>query len=154
MRHWRTEAVDVATTREESMRVTLAAAAATVGLTCVTALAVTSAQAQGSSGDGSAKQCFASSEVSSFNAPNDRTLFIRVGANAIYRLDLAAGCNELAFRQDIGLQSTPPGDPFICSPIQTEVTYSLSGIRQRCQVIAMRKLTAAEVAALPKRSVP
>jgi hypothetical protein len=129
-------------------------AAVAVGLASTATLAVTAANSQAPVRDAKGGQCFASSSVNSFNAPDDRTLFIRVGVNDIYRLDLAAGCTELAFRQDIGLQSTPPGDPFICSPIQTEVTYSLSGIRQRCQVIGMHRLTPADVAALPKRNLP
>lgn len=99
-------------------------------------------------------QCFYSRNINGFNAPNDRTLYIRVGVNEIYRLDLMNDCNGLTFRQDIALNDEPAGDAFICSPIQATVTYREAGIRERCPVTAMHRLTPAEIAAVPKKFLP
>ena len=98
-------------------------------------------------------QCFYKHNINGFRAPDDRTVYIRIGVNAIYRLDLMVDCQSLAFRQNIGLESTP-GDAWVCSPIQATVVYRDVGIRYRCPVSDIHKLTPAEIAALPKQDLP
>jgi hypothetical protein len=98
-------------------------------------------------------QCFYTRNINGFQAPDDRTVYIRVGVRDIYRLSLMVGCTGLTFRQGIGLESTP-GDPWICSPIQATVVYRDTGIRNRCPVSDIHKLTPDEIAALPKRDLP
>jgi uncharacterized protein DUF6491 len=98
-------------------------------------------------------QCFLSSNINGFQAPNDHTVFIRVGVNDIYRLDLMNDCPGLSFRHGFGLKSTP-GDPWICSPIQATVVFRETGIHNRCPVSGIHRLTPPEVAALPKRYLP
>lgn len=98
--------------------------------------------------------CFARSEVESFSAPSDHTVYLRVGANRIYRLDLMTSCLDLTFRQGIGLQDQPAG-AFVCSPLEATIVYrAAGGIRQRCPVKAIHKLTPAEVAATPRKDLP
>ncbi len=99
------------------------------------------------------EQCFFRSNINGFIAPNDHTVYIRVGVRDIYRLDLMSDCTGLSFRQGIGLESTP-GDPQICSAIQATIVYRDTGIPNRCPVSAIHKLTPAEIAALPKRDLP
>jgi hypothetical protein len=99
------------------------------------------------------EQCFYTRNINGFQAPNDRTVYIRVGVNDIYRLDLMNDCPGLTFRQGFGLQSAG-GDPWICKAIQATVVYRDTGIHNRCPVSAIHKLTPAEVAALPKRDLP
>ncbi len=99
-------------------------------------------------------QCFYRRNINGFSAPNDRTLYVRVGVNEIFRLDLMSDCNGLTFRQDIGISDEPAGDAFICSPLQATITYREAGIRERCPVTALRRLTPDEIAALPKKDIP
>jgi Family of unknown function (DUF6491) len=125
--------------------------AASAAVLAGAALSAPPANAQPAAGNG--RQCFYARDINGFRATDDRTLYIRVGVRDIFRLDLMGGCTGLTFRQDIGLQSTP-GDPWICSAIQATVVYRDTGIRNRCPVATMHKLTPAEVAALPKRDAP
>lgn len=98
--------------------------------------------------------CFARSNVQGFNAPDDRTVYIRVGVNDIYRLDLMTSCLDLTFRQGIGLEDQP-ASAFICSPLEATVVYrAAGGIPERCPVTAIHKLTPQEAAALPKKDQP
>ncbi len=98
-------------------------------------------------------QCFYTRNINGFQAPNDHTVYIRVGVRDIYRLTMMTDCTGLTFRQGIGLESTP-GDSWICSPIQATVIYRDTGIRNRCPVSDIHKLSPAEIAALPKRDLP
>jgi hypothetical protein len=130
-------------------------AAAALAAISVVALSSAAPQMAKAADKPGGQQCFNTSMLNGFNAPNDQTLYIRVGVNDVYRLDLAPGCTDIAFKQDIGLRSTPPGDSFICTPLQMEIVYhGPGGIPERCQVNAMHKLTPAEYAALPKRDRP
>jgi hypothetical protein len=97
--------------------------------------------------------CFARSLVESFSAPNDRTVYLRVGVSDIYRLDLMKNCLNLSYRDSLGLEDQP-ADAFICSPLEATVVYRVNGIRERCPVTAIHKLTKAEIAATPKRDLP
>jgi len=137
-------------------RLTKAALVAAMGMIGITGVVASRGQAQPAP-TAAAKpenQCFYSRNINGFNAPDDRTLYIRVGVNEVYRLDLMNDCNGLTFRQDIALSDEPAGDAFICSPIQATVTYREAGIRERCPVTAMHRLTPAEIAAVPKKFLP
>jgi len=98
--------------------------------------------------------CFWARNVNGFNAPDEKTVYIRVGVSEIYRLDLMYDCTGLTFRQDIGLEREPSGDAFICNPMQATVVYRDGGIPQRCPVTAIHKLTKDEASALPKKFRP
>jgi hypothetical protein len=126
------------------------AASAAILAGAVLSAPVVSAQPSQSHGGG---QCFYTRNINGFQAPNDHTVYIRVGVSDIYRLDLMTDCTGLSFRQGFGLESTP-GDPWICSAIQATVVFRDTGIRNRCPVSAIHKLTPAEIAALPKRYLP
>ncbi len=98
--------------------------------------------------------CFARRNIESFNAPDDHTVYLRVGGNQYYRLDLMTRCLDLSFRQGIALEDQP-ANAFICSPLEATVVYRAAGsIPQRCPVKAIHKLTPAELAALPKEDRP
>ena len=118
-------------------------------LAAVALSAATAGAQPGSSG----AQCFARQNIEGFQAPDDHTVYLRVGVNQIYRLDLMVPCSGLSFRDDINLLSTA-GDPWICNPIQATVVYHQGGIPNRCPVSAIHRLTPDEVSALPKRDRP
>jgi hypothetical protein len=101
----------------------------------------------------SSDACFYRRDVDSFSAPDDHTVYVRVGMNRVYRLDLMTRCLDLTFRQRIGLEQGP-ASPWICSPLQATVVYDATGISQRCPVKAIHKLTPDEVKALPRKDRP
>ena len=98
-------------------------------------------------------QCFLRRNVNGFSAPNDRTLYVRVGVSDIWRLDLMTDCTGLAFRDAFGLEAQP-ARAWICSPLDATVVFRQTGLTQRCPVSGLHKLTAAEIAALPRRDRP
>jgi hypothetical protein len=118
------------------------------GLLFATAAAPAFAQGSKQHGD----QCFLSSNVNNFSAPDDHTVYLRVGVNEIWKLGLMNDCLELPWRLSIGLQATP-GDPWICHPIDATIISRGAG-PHRCPVISMHHLTPDEVAALPKGVKP
>src|ERR1700761_7803647 len=122
----------------------LAAAAGAIALSGTLAPASHAQPAPQSPGK-SEQACFYRRNINGFNAPNDRTVYIRVGVNDIIRLDLMSDCTGLTFRQDIGIEDQPAGDAFICSPLQATITYREAGIRDRCPVSAMHRLSKEEI---------
>jgi hypothetical protein len=99
------------------------------------------------------QQCFYARNISNYIAASDRLIYLRVGVNDVYRLDLMMDCPELSFRQNIEFQRAERGSN-ICSAIDLTVTYRQNGARRICPVSEMRKLSPEEVAALPKRDRP
>jgi len=97
--------------------------------------------------------CIARRNINGFNAPDDRTVYIRAGVNQIFRLDLMNDCLNLSFRQTIGFDNRPNRN-WICTPLEATIVYRGNGMKQRCPVKAMRKLTPEEIAAVPKRDLP
>jgi hypothetical protein len=98
--------------------------------------------------------CFYSRNVDSFNAPDDRTVYIRVNMRDYYKLTLFAPCQDVDWNQRIALVSR--GSSWICegNGLDAEViTHSPIG-RQHCPVTSIHKLTAEEFAALPKKFRP
>jgi hypothetical protein len=104
--------------------------------------------------DSSSQPCFYARDINGFEAPDDHTVYIRVGASDIFRLDLQPNCTGLTFRQNIAIRSSPPEGGFICTPLQAEVVYRDNGIPETCPVSGLHKLSAAEIAATPKRNLP
>ncbi len=100
-----------------------------------------------------ANACFARHEVNGFSAPDDHTVYLRVGVSQIYRLDLMGDCIDLSFRQAIGLEDRP-ASAWICSPLDATIVYRATGIPERCPVKGLRRLTPEEIKALPKRDRP
>jgi hypothetical protein len=133
------------TNRATSVRLGLAALVlATSGL----AAAPASAQPQ------TPRQCLYVRNINGFNAPNDHTIYVRgSSADDIWRLDLMTDCIGLSFKQAFRLESAG-GDPWICDAIQAQVSIRDTGIRQRCPVTAMHKLSSDELSALPRHDRP
>jgi hypothetical protein len=126
--------------------------AAAFGLATFGALAATPlAKAEPRPAD-TARQCFYERNINNFTTPTNRLIYIRVGVAQIYRLDLMNDCPELTFRQNLRFSRSPSGD--ICGPVDLQIRFQQSGVRRICQVSDMRRLSPAEVAALPKRDRP
>ena len=98
-------------------------------------------------------QCILSTMVQNFNAPDDHTVYLRVGVNEFWKLGLQNNCLELPYRLNIGLRVTGTS-PWICIPVEATIINHGAGIPHQCPVISMHRLTRDEVAALPKSVRP
>ena len=99
--------------------------------------------------------CFFSREFQQWRAPDANTIFIRVGVNRFYRLDLAASCESLLF-PNTHLVTVFHGSDAICVPIDWDLRVAQypEGVSQQCIVKAMTPMTPAEVATIPPRFRP
>lgn len=97
-------------------------------------------------------RCFWTQSVNGFTAPDDRTVYVKVGVKEVWRLDLFGTCPDVRWNNDIALASRPGSS--ICSAMDaTIITHGPTG-PQRCQVSKITKLTPEEAAALPSKSRP
>jgi len=87
----------------------------------------------GSAEAASPRTCFLRHDINGFNAPDDKTVYLRVGVRKLYRLDLMGTCTGLSFREGFALDH---------------------GVTERCPVTAIHALTDDEAKALPKRQRP
>jgi hypothetical protein len=136
-------------------------AAAVALLVCAGACADTGARAAPQPGDKSAgpgastegRSCFRNADVASWADVDRTTINLRVNVRDYYQIKLLAPCGDIDFSQRIGLKSGA-GSDFICTGLDVEVIAPTSIGPQTCPAISLRKLTAAEVAALPGRQKP
>lgn len=100
------------------------------------------------------RQCFSSSQIGGFQEAGDQAVNIRVGVRDVYRLELTAPCHDVRFAQTVGVQ-TRGGTDFICSGLDAVLIVPRPGTSpDRCFVSQARKLSPAEVEALPARERP
>ena len=103
----------------------------------------------------SKNECFWARNTTSFAAPDDHTVYVKVNQRDVYRLDLMISCPDVDWNQRVALQSSHGAGGSICSPLDAEIISHAQGLgRQRCPVKAMHKLSADEIAALPKKAKP
>ena len=101
-------------------------------------------QAQASRGNG--QQCFLASQVNGFNALDDDTVQVTVGASTIYQLEIVGVCPDIDWSQRIGIRSTG-GSSWVCRGLDAElIVPSPTGV-QRCPVTSVRRLSPEEVQA-------
>jgi hypothetical protein len=121
---------------------------AAVALVLVAQFAAPSAQAASSG-------CFWSSEYWRWKAPDAKTIFIRVGNNRYFRLDLAAACQTLSL-PNAHLITTIRGSNLICTGLDWDLKASQGGggSTEGCIVKTMTTMTPTEVAAIPPKFKP
>ena len=112
-------------------------------------------QAQDSNAPQKRGACFFSNQFESWRAPDDKTIFIRVGLSRFYRLDLAGACGGIT-RPFSYLVNRIRGSNLICKPIDWDlaVADSPNGFEQGCIVKSMTRLTPEEVASIPPKFKP
>jgi hypothetical protein len=97
-------------------------------------------------------QCFWARNVTSFAAPDEHTVYVRVGVRDVYKFDLMIPCPDIDWRQSLAIKSTTDS---ICTGMDADIITRAPGLgRQRCPISHMQKLTPEEIAALPKRAKP
>jgi hypothetical protein len=130
------------------MKTHLALAASAAALLALSATAASAADKPAAK-----NECFWARNVTSFAAPDDKTLYVRVGVNQVFRFEMFGSCPEIDWNQRLALVSR--GGDNICSGMDAEVVTHSPGIGpQRCAVRSMHKLTPEEVAALPPKAKP
>src|SRR5689334_24099068 len=80
-----------------------------------------------------ANQCFHTSMIQGFAAPDEDNLYVRVGRD-VYHFTMFAHCLDLDWNQRIALRSRG-GSSFICNALDVDVVNHATGLgRQRCAV--------------------
>ena len=99
--------------------------------------------------------CFASNSWKGWTVPGDGdVLYLRVGLHDIYRVELTRG-TRVHKGPDNFLVSQVRGSNWICSPLDLDLTLSdHNGFRQPLIARTLRKLSPAEVAAIPPKDLP
>lgn len=102
-----------------------------------------------------APHCFSASEMNGWRSPDGKTIYIRIGADRYYRLELARKCSTLK-SIDPQLLLTNRGGGLVCSALDLDVKASESpgGIVEPCFPKNLAELSPAEAAALPKEWKP
>lgn len=103
-----------------------------------------------------AAQCFDITRVRTKLALDDRTLLARVDGGAVMQIDLSGSCPGLA-RRDPRIVFQSRGGSYVCDRLDLNLTVGRAGEPipgTPCTVDAIRRLTPAEVAALPKDRRP
>jgi hypothetical protein len=100
--------------------------------------------------------CFLITEFRGWKAPDDKTIFIRVGLDRVYRLDLANRCSLLSF-PNVHLITKTRGPDLVCSAIDWDLSVSESppgNIPEPCIVKKMTLLSPDAAAAIPPKFKP
>ena len=118
------------------------AIAASVAFLALGVTTPTRADQKADSKPASRDQCFWARNVTSFAAPDDRTIYIRINQRDVYRLDLMVPCPDVSWNQRIALQSSHGAGGSICNALDAEIISHATGLgRQRCPVKTLTKLT-------------
>lgn len=98
--------------------------------------------------------CFSSRNWDGWHSPDQKTIYFRVNVRDIFKVDLSYGSPLLTY-SDSHLISREHGTDWICAPIDLDLSVSDgSGIHDPLFVKAITKLTAEQVAAIPKKDLP
>ena len=100
-------------------------------------------------------RCFSMSQMNGWRSPDGKIIYLRIGANDYYRLELARACTTLKSVSPQLVLHNRQGGP-VCSVLDLDVRASESpgGIPEPCFPKTMRELSPAEAAALPRDAKP
>lgn len=127
-------------------RIFLVATAAVFGLAAAAAADTPAA-------DKSAAPCFFSSSWEGWRSPDANTIYLRIGIKEIYKVDLSAG-SPLLLYPDATLVSRFHGTDTVCSPLDLDIIVHEGGQSDPIIAKSITKLTAEQVAAIPKKYLP
>jgi len=96
------------------------------------------------------RECFHADQVNGFDAIDDDTVDVSVGASRAYRLELFGACPDVDWSQRIGLRATG-GSAFICRGIDAELIVPTAIGAQQCQISSIRRLSDEEIRAKRER---
>jgi hypothetical protein len=119
------------------------------------ALTAIAAQAAPTAAPSDHQNCFLGRDWEGWTAPGDGdALILRVHLNDYYKVELTKG-SHVRKDPDRFLVNKQRGSSWICSPLDLDLQIAdHSGFRQPLIARSLRKLTAQEVAAIPKKDLP
>jgi len=123
----------------------------TAGL-CGIALASGCAAPQRSVSPQTAESCFYGSQVNNFALANRNTVNIRVGVSDIYEARLLGNCGDIAWTDSIAFDTG--ASSLVCSGLGATLIVPTTAGPRRCPIKEIRKLSPAEVNALPRGTKP
>lgn len=127
----------------------LIAAAATAVVGCAP-----TAGPDGVVGASSARQCFRPDMVRNFRSSDFQTIYIRSHNEGVFELKASGFCRELDFAQTLAISSSMGGSRLCAGDWADIRVAALGSDTQRCRALVTRRLTEAEVEALPSRDRP
>ena len=103
--------------------------------------------------------CFRTHDIDNHRIADDRTVYVRVLNRDVFRVETSNTCFAGAFPDDPLLIREPPGVPYVCRPIDIDLSILHNvggslGMRTPCIVQSLTQLTPAEIAALPAKLRP
>ena len=125
-----------------------------IALAVVAAALLAPRAAKGAPG-GNLGQCFRSSEIRNWIAPDAKTLYLRVYTNQVYRVALSRECSPLRWK-DARLITHSYGTDLICAPLDWNLRASEGpgDIPEPCFIQSITRLSPDDVVALPPTSKP
>ena len=126
-----------------------------VTVACLAAGLAAPAAAQTSHAPKPAEQCFRSRDYQGFRPLSDKAFVVRANSGRYYQIEVASGCPELK-APNARLITMQHGLDRVCGPLDWDlrVSQGAGDVAVGCIVTGQRRLTAAEVAALPRRARP
>lgn len=96
------------------------------------------------------RQCFSIQQVDNFRQGRMEQVFLRVGRNEVYELNSAGGCVDLDFAYRLAIVPDTGSSSRLCTGDWAQVVVPGStSVATTCRVRVMRRLTEAEIEALP-----
>ncbi len=101
------------------------------------------------------RQCFFANQVNSYREAGEDAVHLRVGVNQVWRMEFVGNCPDVRWSfGGIALRQRGAGGGTICGGLDVDVLTNDAGFPRRCPVRTVRRLTQAEVAALPQDQRP
>lgn len=100
------------------------------------------------------RSCFFIHEWQGWKSPSPTVLYLRINRRDVYRVDLTSGSPNLQ-RPDMHLVSETRGSDVICSALDLQLSLAdTQGFREALIAKTLTRLSADEIAAIPRKSLP
>ena len=138
----------------QSLLVLVPATALLMGSAC--APVPTPAKAQMAESAAPERRCFSEQQIQNFRSTSAGTLYLKVwGANAgTYQLSTSGGCLDLNTAHQVSIRPMTGVGRLCAGDWANVVAPGSSGPLQTCRALIDKRLTDAEIAALPARDRP
>ena len=101
------------------------------------------------------RACIDTHRQSSWKAVDEKTLYISESKSTVYAVEFATGCPRMDSPFVKFTQLNRGGQGWICAPIDLDITvHDTPGMSVKCLASSIRKLSPAEITALPKDVKP
>jgi hypothetical protein len=99
--------------------------------------------------------CLRARDMGPWKSPAPNVLLYRVGANAVWRLDLQQGSDQLKY-PDVHITNRHMDSSWLCVPsdFQLQLTDRAGIVNEPLIVTSVRQLTPDEIAAIPQKDLP